>query len=245
MGRMNGIRSFPATAWVIILLLAIAFASLLARPAMAADTETRAKTNMKMKWRRTAPKASAVRLIPHAGAAFFEQIGGDSSSQMQSGLAAGLHLDFGTGPLVFQTGAQYLRATVKTIGQFQGEFVPGRMHLDYVAVPLFAKFYILGQARGTGLFAKAGIMPMALVGNHVRVNGGTGSPHSARVPAELLAPLDVAAVAGIGLSWAMTDETTLVVDGTFSRGTMKVNKQGDDALLNQGFTSTIGAAFAM
>lgn len=204
-----------------------------------ANAQSSGAGRSKTKVKRVVRQESGVRLLPHVGGAFFEQVGSVDAGQPDSGLTLGVLADFGTGPLLFETGLQYLQAGARTAGLYQGRSASGRVRLDYIGVPLLAKFYVSGDVRSQGVYMKAGAMPMVLVGNQVSVVDG----NSGKIPSELLEPMDVVAVVGLGSSMIFERGMAIFVDGTFNRGLVKVNALGERKILNQGFTLNLGAAF--
>jgi hypothetical protein len=157
------------------------------QPAMAAPAAT---TTGQVDPPRSYP--SVVRLIPVAGASSFTTGRKVEMDNFDDGFTAGLLADFGSGTLVFETGALALNA------QSSADSANDSATIDVNSwgVPLLAKVNLSGHPHST-VFLKAGVMPFQTSGSDDN--------------------FDILGVAGIGGAIPLFKNTALTLDASYNR----------------------------
>jgi hypothetical protein len=135
---------------------------------------------------------STVRLIPVAGASSFTTGRKVETDNFDDGFTAGLLADFGSGSLVFETGALALNA------QSSADSANDSATIDVNSwgVPLLAKWNMSGHPHST-VFLKAGVMPFQTSGSEDN--------------------FDILGVAGIGGAIPLFKNTALTLDASYNR----------------------------
>ncbi len=182
---------------------------------------------------------SDMRLIPVLGMTSFDLEGEGTDDDFfeykaDQGGMGGLLLDIGSGAGAFQTGLVYLQTGPKA----SEHGLTVSVTLNYLAVPLLGKYNFSGDPSST-FFFKGGVTPMYFVDGKVKASY-LGYNASQKIDRKEISSGDVMATAGFGFAAPMVGGNSFIVDATFNRGLVSVNKSGDDKIYNQGFLVSVG-----
>jgi hypothetical protein len=161
--------------------------------------------------------------------------GGGTSTN--DGLSLGSFVDLGSGAWSLQTGLFYNRYG----GQASNDYFSYKILLDYISVPLFAKFNVLGHVDNTP-YVKVGMTPGLLTGSSLTFD----NTQSFAVSGDLrgFRKYDIPASVGVGASIYSDGRNALVIEASYFRSLTSINNLVSD-MRNEGFLFNLGVSIAL
>ena len=153
-----------------------------------------------------------------------------------TGFSLGTFADIGSGALVFESGL----VLNKFGGQQSFEGTNVKIQLDYLAVPLFAKYNVIGDPENR-LYFKGGVMPSELMSTTVALDDQVVDRATVNIRS-----FDLPAVIGLGASLFSSGRNSLVIEATYLRSLININSMGGaPSLRNEGFAFNAGVSVAL
>lgn len=213
--------------------------------------------------------ASELRLVPFLGASTFTLSTNGRKSEQRLSPAGALMLNVGRKALIYEAGLAFVQTGAKenltfavpnSLSSTQNINGTYELKMDYLAVPVLAKLRLGNKAIKP--FFKLGAVPMYLLSveektrrdsyNYVIPNafGTDPSTFSATSPASETISTDKSAFnnfllygqAGLGIEANITETTSLIVEGNYSRNITKI-KSDDVNRVSEGISLIAGLAF--
>ena len=182
------------------------------------------------------PREGAISMLtPQIGINLSTITGDGQTSDSNGGLTAGVTMDLGRGTLVFETGALYRQEGAKN----SNHGVDLTLDLDYISVPLLAKYYFNG-AEYNSPFVSLGVMPSFLVSKKAEVSAYGYSDSTSSVEGVSSFVLD--AMFALGGKFKASETTDIVIQGTYSRSLTSVSTN-ESGVANSVVGVTIGMGF--
>jgi hypothetical protein len=153
-----------------------------------------------------------------------------STSSSKTGFMVGADVDLFkfAADWTFETGLQY-----KQMGTSGPTTVTT---LNYFVIPMAAKYYFQGE-HATGFFGKAGFAPGINVAHSIADKQGNNSQDLTNINA-----LDFGILFGVGGRIALSNSTSLLLEGDFIRGITAVTSDAGNSLNNTSFNFLSGVA---
>ena len=168
------------------------------------------------------------RVIPQVGVTINDASG--KTTGTRTGFAIGALADLlGNTNLVFETGLMYRQQGTTDLGK--------TFALNYLSVPLSAKYYLYGQQANTPYF-KAGLVPAFAVSKSISFEDG-----SSRDAGNDFNTFDLAGQLAVGGKIAVSKTASLILEANYLKGfTNVVNTPGSDSSTNISFGLMSGVA---
>ena len=134
--------------------------------------------------------------------------------------SAGATVDFGHSDFVLESGALY-RQMGASASEGGETFT---LTLDYLSIPLLAKYYVNGVSSSAAFFVKGGLQPGLLVRKKAELKSGSSSQSTNDISG--ISSTDIPVLVGAGGKFAAAQNMSIIVEGNYSRGLTKINTSG-------------------
>ncbi|HMN67118.1 MAG TPA: outer membrane beta-barrel protein [Bdellovibrionales bacterium] len=190
------------------------------------------KTGGTTKARRTAVMGDTRRpftILPQIGVAMMD-LEGVEDAETDEGLNLGVMLDFGPGPVKFQTGLSYIQAGAQADAPSDAGRVQITVKFDYIAIHAGAKYFTMKPSQG--LFVKGSILPMVNTRHDAEI---TVAGQSRKMKVDDIRSMDIMFQAAVGYEVPTDNGIGLGVELSFNRGILDQNTGDGEDLFNEGF----------
>ena len=160
---------------------------------------------------------------------------GAEDAKYRLGYMAGFYYIANRARLSLQTGLQYYQMGYKAeTGETKID-----ANLDYIGVPVVARFNVLNPETGSGLLLKAGFMAAQMMSAKAKITIGTASTDLTLTPDD---KMDYLAIGGLEYQ-VLSYNSGYWLDLTYLHGVKSYKATGDKKISNAGFVLGIGFMF--
>ena len=156
----------------------------------------------------------------------------------------GATVDIGRGPFKFETGVIYRQLGVGTTRGFAEPIKDGQITLDYIEIPLAAKFFMTSQGSAVGAYLLAGAAPKILIQKDVLVDVD-GELQTLDAEQGTIRNWDIGPVGGLGVTVDTGRGTELFLEASYYRGLLNLDESGNTNVFNSAVSISTGLSIGL